>query len=57
MNDNFIDVLLENNSDSMEKFLLENGKKPKPHCPFYYDESEDEENGRDTKHEVINGRN
>lgn len=51
MNDNFIDILIENNSDSMEKFLLENGKKPKPHCPFYYDESEDEKDGRNTKHE------
>ena len=31
----FIDVLISNNEDEMRKYLLLNGKKPKPISPFY----------------------
>lgn len=54
MSANFMDVLKENNPDSMKKFLLENGKKPKPHCPFYLVEEDEirkeEVNGRSSEH-------
>lgn len=33
---NFIDVLISNNEEEMRKYLLLNGKKPKPISPFYF---------------------
>jgi len=32
----FIDILIENNPESMKDFLLRNGKKPKPFCPLIF---------------------
>ena len=52
----FIDILKENNPESMMKFLLSNAKKPKPICPFKFlseKEMEDFKNG--TNNERING--
>ena len=52
----FIDILKENNPESMMKFLLSNAKKPKPICPFRFlseKEMEDFRNG--TNNERIDG--
>ena len=35
----FIDILKDNNEDKLKQFLLENGKKPKPFSPFYFVDS------------------
>lgn len=37
----FIEVLSNNNEDEMRKYLLLNGKKPKPIAPFYFLPKED----------------
>ena len=62
MADEFLTILTISrkiNREPMKKFLLENGKKPKPHCPFYFDygeERKDSENdGRETNNGQFNG--
>lgn len=45
---NFVKVLMEYNPEDMMKFLLKNGKKPKPISPIYFkdkNESEEKKNG------------
>lgn len=44
----FIDILMENSPESMMKFLLENGKKPKPISPIYFEDNKESE---ETKNE------
>jgi hypothetical protein len=39
----FLDILMENKPEAMMKFLLENGKKPKPICPIYFIKNNKEE--------------
>ena len=41
-NQNFMDVLMANNPDQIRDYLIENGKEPKPHCPFYFEKKESE---------------
>ena len=40
---NFIDILMENNPESVMEFLLENGKSPKPVSPIYFLSKENKE--------------
>lgn len=45
----FSDILKENKKEKIEEFLLNNSKKPKPFCPFYYipeDERKENDNGK-----------
>ena len=46
-NQNFMDVLMSDNPDQIQEFLLENGKNPKPHCPFYFEKKESEESNNE----------
>lgn len=45
----FVEVLMEDNPESMMKFLLENGKKPKPISPIYFMDLKEER--EETKNE------
>ena len=38
----FENLLLENNTDSIRDFLLENGKEGKVYCPISFEKQEDE---------------
>lgn len=52
----FIEILKENNPESMMKFLLSNAKKPKPISPFIFlSDKEVEEFKNGTDNERING--
>lgn len=44
MKDEFMDVLMNNNAEEIKKYLLKNGKKPKPIAPFYFIKKDKEEN-------------
>lgn len=33
--DNFLSVLMENDEEKLKDYILEHGKKPKPHAPLY----------------------
>lgn len=59
MNTNFLEVLNKNDDNEMKKFLLSEGKKPKPHSPIYFVDMEDSEggkesNGRKTNNGTVN---
>lgn len=41
---NFIDLLKQNDSEELSKFIYQNGKK-KPYCPFYFDKENESEEG------------
>lgn len=61
MNENFLEILHKNDSNEMQKFLLTNGKKPKPHSPIYFINKDEEQkgdvkDGRKTEHESIDDR-
>ena len=43
----FIDILIENDPESMKDFLLRNGKKPKPFCPLIFHLKEEENKERE----------
>ena len=54
----FIDILQENNPESMMKFLLANGKKPKAFSPFIFlSDKEMEEFRNGANNERINEGN
>ena len=61
--DKFIDILKEYNPEDMMKFLLKNGKKPKPISPIYFEDNNESEETRNEwknrsyKHEWFNGWN
>ena len=52
----FISILKKNDPDSIRKFLLSNGKKPKPYCPFYFEKTEVDSNGG-REHEILDEGN
>lgn len=37
----FIEILIENDPESMKDFLLSNGKKPKPFCPLVFHDKDE----------------
>lgn len=59
MKTNFLEVLNKNDDNEMKKFLLSEGKKPKPYSPIYFVDKEEleggkESNGRKTDNGTIN---
>lgn len=43
----FLDLLKDNKEEDIKKHLIQYGKAPKPHAPFYF-ELKEEPNGRST---------
>ena len=40
--DNFLEVITSNDEEKMRKYLLQNGKKPKPISPFEFSKQKEE---------------
>ena len=57
MNNNFLDILNRNDSNEIKNFLLSDGKKPKPYCPFYFVKGNNTEKGdqKDGRRKTDNG--
>jgi hypothetical protein len=50
----FLDVLKENNEESLKKYLIQYGKSPKPRAPFYFLKKEEPNVSRSTVNDGTN---
>lgn len=45
-NSNFVNLLIKNESNSINEYILENGKEGKPFCPISFEKKDEEKDDK-----------